>query len=304
MSNAILPDASGFAATAPAPSPDDRLESALQLFCRALDEVNRLERRPVCSAIEYVMRQSQPGLELPDCGGADSEALAALAAQRGLVRLTVVNGEVLVQRRWTANESGAAETARASEPAPALYREFLEGKLKCLLPAAPVRRRVFEETAAVLAGRIRTGGPISLMDLSFRVEGRMEGAAGQRVVFKLLFALVLASAFEIACSQRLHAIAVLAPAAPVERWDELFIGACLAGLRRDQPGCAVNPEALASVFDVAPETMRQLLSTRQRAALRPPRMASTPSDLGAFARPDRMRCSRIVNPSRPATATW
>ena len=249
-----------------APSLDDRQHAALALFCRALDEVNRLERRPVCSAIEYVMQQLQPDFALT-AGGcvATIDALAALAASRGLVRLATVGGETLVQRKCSENGSPSEAAAREQTPAPALYRETLEGKLKCALPPAPVRQRVYAEAAAILAIREKDESPISLLDLSYRVDGRMERRIGQRSVFKLLLALVFANAFVIARNQRLHKIGILARLEPVEHWDDLFVESCLVGLRHDRPVWPLQADLLASVLDTSSERLRHLLHGNTRA---------------------------------------
>ncbi len=234
------------------PRPDARLDAVLDLFCQALDEVNRLERRPVCSAIEYVMGQLRPNLDLMAVGCVDIDTLAALAAQRGLVRLARVGSEALVQREQTAG------TWRAATSAPARYRKMIEGKLKCPLPSAEVRQRVFTETAAVLAEREEPDTPIALLDLSKRVERRMIPGISQCSVFKLLFALVLANAFIIARHHRLHRIGILAESAPIEQWDDLFVRACLNGLRRDRPVWPLQADLLAQTLDISTERLQNL----------------------------------------------
>lgn len=241
------------------PAPEDRQIAALALFCRALDGVNRLERRPVCSAIEYVMQQLRPGFDAMATGHATVEELAALAASRGLVRLATVGGELLVQRKPAGDGTPAEATVQAQTPVPALYREILEEKLKCPLPSAPVRQRVFTETAAILTNREKNESPISLLDLSYRVDGRLGRRVGQRSVFKLLLALVLANAFVIAPHQRLHKIGIYGRLAPVEHWDDLFVDACLVGLRRDRPVWPLPAELLASVLDTSADRLRRLL---------------------------------------------
>ena len=157
--------------------------------------------------------------------------------------------------------SATKPATSAMAPAPAFYRKQIEDKLKCPLHPAAIRRKVFAAAAAILAERAKSENAILLLDLSFRVEERLTHIIGQRSVFKLLFAIVLADAFEITPNWRLHEIAIRAQVAPVEEWDDLFVGVCLAGLRRDRPDCPIYPETLASAIDVPPATVRRLLQT-------------------------------------------
>jgi len=157
--------------------------------------------------------------------------------------------------------SATKPATSATAPAPAFYRKQIEDKLKCPLHPAAIRRKVFAAAAAILAERAKTENAIPLLDLSFRVEERLTHLIGQRSIFKLLFALVLADAFEITPHWRLHEIAIRASPVPVEAWDDLFVGVCLAGLRRDRPDCPLYPETLATAIDVPPATVRRLLQT-------------------------------------------
>ncbi len=246
------------------PSPADWQNAALTLFCGALEEVNRLERRPVCSAIEYVMNQLQPDFDLKALGFTGIDALATLAAERGFVRLSRVGAETLVQRHHALRET----TAHPPPLAPALYRETLEVKLKCPLLPAPLRKQVFSATAAILESREKASPPISLVDLSYRVESRIGRHVGQNSVFKLLLALVLANAFVIERHPRLHKISILSPFLPVEQWDDLFVESCLVGLRHDRPVWPLHADLLASVLDTSAERLQHLLPDAPQPATR------------------------------------
>lgn len=221
----------------------------LALFCRALDEVNRLERRPIDSSVEYVMRTWRPQLDLPALGYADFEALAAEAERRGLIRQVTVNGQRLLQRL----------AARAPANDVPDYRAFIEQKLRCRLLPPAVRQRTYAVTCELLAARSVKRPALSLLDLSYVVAARLGGAAGQHSVFKLLFALVLANALVFIHNAQSHDIRVTAPAVPLEHWDGLFVTTCLAGLRRDQPSWPLDPEALAQVFGLPRTTIDSLL---------------------------------------------
>ena len=229
----------------------------LDLFCRALDEVNRLDRRPVCSSIEYVMRQYHGSLDLAAQGFADVEALAAEAERRGLVHVARNGTDKLVKRAGTA-------TVTATASGTADYRSRLERKMRCALPPAAVRERIYASVATILSSRPPGAAPLSLVDLSYRTAGRLDNAATQPSIFKLLFALVLANAFVMSRHVRLHDIRVSGPAVPVDRWDDLFVATCLAGLQHDRPECPMNPASLAAAFDVPTATVRKLLSAFAR----------------------------------------
>jgi len=259
------------------PALDDRQGATLRLFCKALDEVNRLERRPVCSAIEFIMGRIQPGFDVRSAGFANIETLAAWAANQGLVQAIPVNGEVLVQRRFS--QQLPPETEAEANPTPASYRTYIESKLKCPIPSAPIRKRVFEATVAILSDREDTDTPMSLLDLSCHVKTRLGDLIAQRSVFKLLFSIVLVNAFAISSKRRLHNIGILAPLAPVESWDDLFAESCMAGLRRDRPNCSIQADALAHALDVPVETVKRLLTIRRRSKIRTPQLVPLVSEV-------------------------
>jgi len=221
----------------------------LDLFCRALEEVNRLERRPIGSSVEYVMRLWRPQLDLPALGFADIEDLAAAAERQGLIRQATVSGQRLLQRR----------IAAAAPPAAAEYHAFIEHKLRCPLPPPAARQRIYAMTYAVLAERSRESAPLSLVELSYRVAGRLGGCAGQHSVFKLLFAMVLSNALIFIPHERAHDIRVTSPAALPEHWDALFAATCIAGLRRDRPEWPLDPDALSRIFGLPPATIHALV---------------------------------------------
>jgi hypothetical protein len=224
----------------------------LDLFCQALEEVNRLERRPVCSSVEYVMRQWRASLDLSAAGFSDIESLAAEAERRGLIRLAHVGGDLLAQRKAT-----------SSTTALPCYRSFFERKLKCPLPPPHVRQRIYDLAVEHLTENVADASPVSLLDLSYQVSARLAGTAGQHSVFKLLFSLVLANALTVARSNRPHDIRVSTPVVPANCWDELFVITCLAGLRKDRPSWPLDTEKIAEVFGV-PESMIQHLVSMPR----------------------------------------
>jgi len=236
--------------------------ATLALFCRALDEVNRLERRPIGSSVEYVMRTWRPRLDLPALGFADIDALAAEAERQGLIRQAIVNGHRLLQRR------------AATTPAPDIpdYLAFIERKLRCSLPPPAVRLRIYVTASALLAARSADRPALSLLDLSYAVAARLGGAAGQHSVFKVLFALILAKALAFIHHDQSHDIRVTAAAVPTEQWDALFVAACLSGLRRDRPAWPLNPPALAQIFGLPRASIDILL-----VASAPPRPPATVS---------------------------
>ena len=244
------------------PPVTEQSDATLALFCRALDEVNRLERRPIGSAVEYVMQTWRPRLDLPALGFADIDALAAEAERQGLIRQVTVSGHRLLQR------------CAAATPTPDIpdYRAFIERKLRCPLPPTAVRLRIYATTNALLAKRSADRPALSLLDLSYGVATRLGGAAGQHSVFKLLFALILAKALVFIHHEQSHDIRVTAAAVPTEQWDALFVATCLSGLRRDRPAWPLNPLALAQIFGLPRASIDILL-----VASAPPRPPATVS---------------------------
>ena len=240
------------------------MQAVVDRFCLALSEVNRLERRPVLSAIAFVLARLEPA------AATDIERLAAEAEKRGLVRLVQAGGDVIVRDLRPASERPAAPCPPAL-PA-ARYREFVRDKLRCPLPGAALRGRVYAGTQSALDAREAPEEPVALLDLACRVEAALRGEVGQRTVFKLLFALVLAGAFRIVRHDRPHAIRILSAREPPAAWDRLFLRACLLGLRRDRPDWPLDAAALAEALDATPSMLRPLIESLQNPnrALTPP----------------------------------
>jgi hypothetical protein len=265
------PSAPKAAAAAPLALPEEapRITTHLILmFCRALDEVNRLERRPVLSAIEYVMSEQNPSLDLSALGFSDLTPLALAAERQGLVRLTRSDRskDVLVQRADAKKPSPTPPAASPPALSPQTYRAFLETKLKSPIPPQVVRRQMYDSVADILLSHPRETEPITLLSMSYQVSERMRATLNQQAAFKLLFALVLAGTFRIVQSERPHEIQLLSAMLPSAQWDILFQRSCVNAICRDRPKWHLCPNILAEVFGVPEDTLEWLAQHRRPCA--------------------------------------
>lgn len=253
-----LPAAAGPVASAP-------LSAAVLRFCAALEEVLRKERRPVGAAIAYELTRLDPALAA-GCDTATVRRLAAQAEEAGCVKLTPYRGDVLVTPVQL--PAAAAAAPAVADATLALLRGLIEARLKCPLPSRLFRQRLYEAAHDVWPELPQASQPVTLIQLSYAVTERLGAATDQRLVFKILFTLLLADVFVTeARYSRPHDIRVRGLVQPVACWDERFAWACITGIASRRTLSAADASAFGTLFELPTVTLSRLLATLPQSPL-------------------------------------
>lgn len=218
---------------------NDRKDEIIALFIEAAKAVAEKGKAPLGSAIGNMMRALKSDLDFTDYGLSGLKAVAELAEQRGFVEISKQGGDILILCIDAEIEKYFVCDETESEPGISddhvglieKYRDFVERKMKALLPAPEVRENIYDLIQESL--QTVTFG-VSLNDLSKDISSRpsMIGVS-QSSVYKILYNLYRSRAFICADSQGQYNPIIVGLAVEREKMDKRFVSNLLSVFRRE-----------------------------------------------------------------------
>lgn len=247
------------------------LDTYLQLLVQATSALAAKGTKAVGGQLVPLMRQLRPDFDLKLVNLTSFRDLVDLAEQRKLVTVKPSGGDLLLQ---LGNTADIVETPRMPQSfdisdhagAKALYRGFLEDKMKCALPSCDVRARIYDTTYRLIESHKLLGGPKNLVDISAEVWKKM-GAEGsglvQSMIFKVLYSIYRGDAFEAEVTEMPYNPKIKTGKVPVDEWDRLFIRNSLIVMSRERRTWPLMEDPLAELFEVEPSVIVRELAEIQ-----------------------------------------
>ena len=225
----------------------------LDLLKRAIVSLNGQDRKTVGGIIAVQMRRMQSDFDTSRAGFDSFQEFIHYAKEKGMINCEKQGGDVMV---WLPNSNGNGAPAKIEQTAApenaardltAVYRRFMETKLRQPLPTREVRERIYESAHR----QINYNDYISLGDLSHdATEDLVEKdfQIEQPVVYKLLYTLHRAGCFAVEDGYDSYDPRILGARFPVETWDEKFVTNALSLMQREMKYTAFIAQNLSELF--------------------------------------------------------
>jgi len=258
------------AAATPPPQEEDTsiLDSYVQLLCQAAAAVLQRGGKPIGATIMALMRQLKPDFD-PRLAGMRSFKDIAMAAERsGLVKTSRHGNDLYVSLTSDADQILKTASARQRmdlsdlEKSSMMYTRFFEDKLKCPIPKAATRKLIYDIAVKILETELGEGNTPDLSSLSKSVERVMEdtGKTVETSVFKVLYAIFRAEAFEYEIGDQPYNPRIRKIVIPPDEWDAAFVWNCLLVMRKERRRWPIMEVPLADIFETTPEEIKRLTS--------------------------------------------
>jgi hypothetical protein len=147
-----------------------------------------------------------------------------------------------------------------------LYRQFMEEKMKCPVPSLSIRTQIYEHATRIIEGRRILGGRQSLVDVSADVArniGAKDDGVTQMMIFKVLYALYRARAFEAETIDQPYNPTIKACKVSAEECDKLFIRNSLYVMNRERRTWPLMEIPLAELFETSWEVVAKEIDALQ-----------------------------------------
>lgn len=206
------------------------------LLLRAVSSLSEQGKVTVGATVVPLMRQMQPDFDFSRAGLQSFRDLVSVAEEKGLLTGRSQGADLLVALRSPVSDGATIQSSSGAVGGDTVevYRNFIEGKLRCPLPSRDLRRTIYKTAEKVLD--ISDGAVISLNDLSHEViETLIEPNAPvtQPMVFKLLYSLYRARCFTVEDGTRSYDPQISGTQYKAEEWDEKFIRNALILMSRE-----------------------------------------------------------------------
>ena len=244
--------------------------SYVKLLIQATKTLNQEGKQANGTRIVTLMKQFCPDYDPKLAGLNSSKHLARVAEEEGFVKCESAGMDFVLTliQSTPVNPNQVPSGLGPSEPAidplnfescVSTYRKFFQGKLAIEeIPNAHARRVIFSSSNAIL-GEV---GSIFLSDLSHQVAEIIGAAlAPEKSVFKLLYGLYRGGAFSYDASVTKSRFNPQITGRLLENtmWDGCFVKNSLKVLANEKPDWPVVEGALAEVFGVSTEQIKELI---------------------------------------------
>lgn len=217
----------------------NKKDEIIALFIEAAKAVAEKGKAPLGSAIGNMMRALKSDLDFADYGLSGLKAVAELAERKGFVEISAQGGDILIlcvdaeiEKYFDCSEIDA-DTPVSDDHVGliAKYEDFVERKMKALLPAPEVRETIYDLIQESL--KDVTFG-VSLNDLSKNIAAResMSGVS-QPSVYKILYNLYRSRVFICADSLGQYNPIIVGLAVDRKKMDMKFVANLLSVFRRE-----------------------------------------------------------------------
>jgi uncharacterized LabA/DUF88 family protein len=267
----LFPSANSPIADVSAESEVNLLDDYIKLLCQAISSVNLKGGNPLGASISILMRQLRPDFDLTLVKLGGFRDLVKVAEDRGVVKsYTPPGGDMLLYLAGNASDvlnlpqKFQIMATIDPEKLKTMYRNFFEDKMKCPLPALSYRKRIYKHLVKKVEANAFGTGPADLNSLSGEI-ARDLGNEGfpiiQAAVFKVLYALFRAYAFDAILGDQPYNPRIKSVKYTVEELDMLFIRNCLLVLRRERRSWQMHEEILGNIFETPAESIKNLVAS-------------------------------------------
>lgn len=242
------------------------LEDYLSLLRHSITALTQKGAKPVGAAIVPLIRQLRPDFDPKLANLTSFRELVSIAEKNHIVEVFPHGGDMLVnllEPPEAANGTSAVRTQSLwSDPTKArqMYWRFIEEKLKCQFPLLMIRNAFYDRAAAILKEREAAGEMTDLNSLSETVKTGVSQDIDSSAVFKVMYALFRANAFDAELGIQPYNPRIKAVVKPREQWESLFIRNCLVVFRQERRSWPLLEGPLAEVFETTTEEIKTLIA--------------------------------------------
>jgi uncharacterized LabA/DUF88 family protein len=226
-------------------------ENYFNLLIRAVTSLNEQGKRTVGGLVNMQLRRMQSDFDPSRAGFETFQAFIAYAREKNVVRAVQQGGDVLITLPGAGNiHTTAAPIVPSSIPSnlTAIYRGFMEAKLRQPMPNSKIRAAVYEAASKQLS---YNDGWIRLSDLSHDVNEDLTAKGlnvAQPVVYKLLYTLHRAGCFAVEDAYESYDPRICGAEYPAQEWDDKFVANAIQLMRREMRNTPLIAENLSELF--------------------------------------------------------